>query len=366
MTEEVLTREAWRRNRGTYLGGSDVAAIMGLSPYRTAAEVWLEKVRAQEKIAAEDETPDPEMENRFTRWGQRQESVILDEYRDVTGYEVRRPGLQLFRHPEHPFIAGTIDAEATTEFGDLRTVEAKTTDAFYQARERVWGEAETDQVPDWFIPQAVQYMLVRAHLGYATQTDFAVLIGGNDWRLYHVAFDERLADEMIEIQKWFWRLIIDRVPPPVDFTAKNAVNIQRRIYDKIVGETRVLTDPAEQRHALNLIFVRDSAHQLEEAAKKKKDAAVAELLGIAGNYGRVEIPVEGQKKPVAIVRRPKNGYHVDEYDVEPSVTLTYEPYQLKKRKEVFDAIIKEEGAIASPEEITRQAKALGAGISEDS
>jgi len=337
---ESLTYEEWRRNRGTYIGGSDVAAIMSLSPYRTIGEVWLEKVRAQEKLELGDETMDPEMQTRFTRWGTRLEKVIIAEYAEVTGFEVTAPGMQLVRHPEFPFIGGTKDAEATTPFGDRIIVEGKCTDAFYQAREKVWGEAGTDEVPQWYVPQGMQYLIVEQ---IETRVDFAVLIGGNDFRLYHVQYDRELAEQMIELQVWFWGLVTRREAPPMDFSAKNATKLQRRIYDKIVGETLVLSDPAQQQHALSLIAGRDEAHKFAEAFTARKDAATAELLALAGNYGRVEIPVDvgGKTKTIAINRKPKAGYEVAAFSVEPSITLSFEPYHLKKREEIFNAIREE-------------------------
>lgn len=347
---EALTYDEWRRNRGTYIGGSDVAAIMGISPYKNIGEVWLEKVRARERLDAGDESDtDPEMESRFTRWGRRWESVVLEEYADIAEVkELRRPGLRLFRHPDFPFIGGTIDGEATTNFGDLITVEAKTTDAFFQSREKVWGAQGTDEVPPWYVPQVVQYMLVRAHLGYDTRTDIPVLIGGNDFRIYQVSYDRDLAAQMIEVQVWFWDLVVKRKAPPMDFSDAGATKLQRRIYDKIIGETLVVTDESQRSRILSLVALRDYAHEQgkhwagEDGQGGIKGAATAELLSIIGDKARLEIPLEGQKRPFAINRKPKAGYTVASFDVAPSVTMSFEPYHLQKRKELFNALEVEE------------------------
>ena len=346
---EPLDYETWRRNRGTYIGGSDVAAIMGLSPYRNIGEIWLEKVRAQEKLELGDESIDPETQTRFTRWGTRLEKVIIAEYAEVNPtYKVIAPGMQLVRHPEFPFIGGTKDAEATTEFGDRIIVEGKSTDAFYQAREKVWGEAGTDEVPQWFVPQGMQYLIVER---LETRCDFAVLIGGNDFRLYHVQYDRELAEQMIELQVWFWGLVTRREAPPMDFSARNATKLQRRIYDKIVGETMVITEPAQQRRALRLIAARDYA---SEQGKKwigdKGDGGVkgkctAELLAMAGNASRMEIPVEigGKMKTVALNRKMQTGFEVPARWQDPMVKTTFDPYKASGRKKIFDALREERG-----------------------
>jgi putative phage-type endonuclease len=352
---EALDYETWRRNRGTYCGGSDVAAIMGLSPYRNIGEVWLEKVRAQEKLELGDESIDPEMQNRFTRWGTRLEKVIIAEYAEVTGFKVTAPGMQLVRHPEFPFIGGTVDAEAETPFEDRIIVEGKCTDAFYQSRERVWGQAGTDEVPEWFVPQGMQYLIVKQ---LETRCDFAVLIGGNDFRLYHVQYDRELAEQMIELQIWFWGLVTRREAPPMDFSAKNATKLQKRIYDKIVGETLVITDPAQQQRMLRLIAMRDYA---SEQGKKwigdkgdggVKGACTAELLAMAGNAGRMEVPVEvgGKMKTVALNRKMQIGYDVPARWQDPIVKTTFEPYSADARRKIFDALREEKGEDYAKEE----------------
>jgi predicted phage-related endonuclease len=345
---EALTYEEWRKNRGTYIGGSDLAAILGIHPYRDIGTVWIEKVRAQERLEQEDETIDPEIETRFSRWGKRQERVIIEEYADVTGFKVETPGLQVFRHPEYPFIGGTIDGDAETPFGDHIVVEAKSRDAFAEARARkegisgtYWGDEGTDQVPEWFVPQGMQYMMVR---GYETRCDYPVLIGGNNWKLYHVEYDRELAAQLIDVQIWFWGLVTRREAPPMDFSAAGATKLQKRIHDKIIGETRVVTEEREAKRILQLIALRDYAHEQglkwvgDDNHPGIKGECTAELLSIIGDNARLEIPIPGQKRPIAINRKPKAGYTNPEYYVQPSITMSFEPYHLKKRKELFSEI----------------------------
>lgn len=346
---EPLDYQSWRRNRGTYIGGSDIAAILGVSPFRTVGEVWVEKVKAQEKLELGDETIDPEIENRFTRWGKLQEGIILQEYGAVTGYEVRAPGLHLWRHPDFPFIAGTIDGEATTDFKDLITVEVKTRDAFAEARAKrdgeigtFWGEPGTDEVPRWYAVQVMQYMIVRAHLGYDTRADLVPLIGGNDFKIYQVQYDREFAEQMVELQIWFWGLVSRREAPPLDFAAKGATKLQRRIHDKIVGETVKV----QKNHRLRadgptvtqLFQIHYSAHVEKERQEAIEEAALAELTAIAGDSPRLE--VEGTK--LAINRKANPGHIVPGYVVPPFMAVKLEPYQYKARKKVLDAISEED------------------------
>lgn len=39
----MLINQDFTHDRTKYLGGSDIGAILGLSPYKTPLDVWLEK-----------------------------------------------------------------------------------------------------------------------------------------------------------------------------------------------------------------------------------------------------------------------------------------------------------------------------------
>lgn len=356
---EPLTRDQWLLQRGSFVGASEIAAVLGISPHMDIGNLWLSKVKAMERLeSAEDATLDYDTENHFLLFGRLMEPVILGVYAEQTGFEVHRPGLQIFRHPEYPFIAATLDAYAITEFGDKRTAEAKNVDAFSEWRAKQWGEEGTDEVPPHYAVQGIQQMLVREHEGFGTVCDFPVLFGGNTFKIYSVQYDRELAAQIIELAGWFWGLVTRREAPPMDFSAKNATKLQKRIYDKIVGETLVITDPAQQRRALSLIAARDHAHEQgkywigEKGEGGVKGKATAELLALAGNYGRVEIPVDvgGKRKVFAINRKQQAGHVVPEYTVPPFIKTTFEPYQLKKREELFNAIIEEDPEALEPQQ----------------
>jgi predicted phage-related endonuclease len=367
---DQLTRDQWLRERSTFVGASEVAAIMNLpGAYANIGELWLSKVKAQEQLGGEEEDAaivDPETAAKFDRKsiGLVLEPAILTLY-ELRNPElkVRRNGLQIWRHPEYPFIGATLDAEAVSEFGDKRTVEAKNVSAFVR---KEWGDEGSDEVPAIFAAQGVQQMLVREHLGYDTFCDFAAFFGGNDLKIFPVAYDRELAAQIIELVGWFWGLVQRRKAPPMNYGWKDATKLQKRIYDKIVGEKLVITEPAQQAHILDLIARRDRAHAEglywvgDERHPGVKGECTAELLAIAGNYGRVEIPIEidGNVKTIAMNRRQKAGYEVAAFSVEPTITLTFEPFKIDKRQELLNEVIEAkqieqfgppEGAIAAEE-----------------
>lgn len=182
-------RLEWLKNRQTGIGGSDVAAILGLSKWKTPLDVYNAKI-AENPV---------EESNASIEWGNRLEPVIRQKYADVTGIPVTIPNTT-FRHPEHPFMIANVDGLLP----DGSVLEIKT------ARSGAdWGEEGTDEIPEYYLTQVQHYMAVTG----AKMCDVAVLIGASDFRIYHVDFDPEIAAMLIEEEKAFWQRVIDRNPP---------------------------------------------------------------------------------------------------------------------------------------------------------
>ena len=166
------------------MGGSDVAAIMGISSYQSAYELYLSK-RCTDPIEAEEQTE-------FQFWGDRLEPVIRDEFAKRNGVVVSQPPVKM--HPDHPFLAANVDGyiEETGEILEIKTANSFTA--------HMWGEEGTDQIPQHYLYQVAHYCAVfdapRAHI--------AVLIGGNTYREYIYERDLVLESTLIEACKSFW------------------------------------------------------------------------------------------------------------------------------------------------------------------
>ena len=89
-----MPKAEWLRLRRNGIGGSDAAAIMGLSPWRTAMDVWLEKTG---EFTRDDE------ENEQMYWGTVLEAVVAEEFTRRTGLKTRRRNaiLQSRKYPFH-------------------------------------------------------------------------------------------------------------------------------------------------------------------------------------------------------------------------------------------------------------------------
>jgi putative phage-type endonuclease len=191
MSTTEMTRESWLERRRAGIGGSDVAALLGLSRWRTPLDVFLDKTGQAEP------TPD----NEPMLWGRLLEPLVIAEFSRRNGITV--DGLTgVLEHPEHPWMLASLDGWAP----DLRAVvEAKT------ARTADgWGEPGSDEIPAYYQTQVAHYMAVTG----AQMAFIPVLIGASDFRTYQVERDEDFIADLVEAERAFWHdHVLANVPP---------------------------------------------------------------------------------------------------------------------------------------------------------
>lgn len=189
------TREAWLARRRRGIGGSDIAAILGRSRWRTATQVYQDKRGEGE----------PQAETLAMRRGRALEPLVLEAYCEETGRTLMTLDSQEIRHATLSWAIGTLDAMTT----DGRPVEAKTADY-----SRGWGEPGTDQIPEDYLLQVQWYMAVAAsHWAQPMpEADVPVLIVSK-LRIYVVRADAELHQIMFEAGARFWDCVQRGQPP---------------------------------------------------------------------------------------------------------------------------------------------------------
>ena len=195
-----MDRETWLAERRKGIGSSDAAAIAGLAPegWGSALSVYLDKLGQL-----------PERTTEPMRWGTRLEPAIAAAYQEETGVEISQPAPLIVRHPEHSWMLASPDRLAAD-----RIVELKTCSAFHAEQ---WGEPGTDEVPEHYLVQ-VQHQLAVTGMDLA---DVAVLIGGQDFRVYTLFRSEALISRLLEIEAAFWERVQQRQPPEPDWSHPN-------------------------------------------------------------------------------------------------------------------------------------------------
>jgi len=236
-----MEQAKWLEERRKGIGGSDIAAIMGLSPFKTAYQVYREKRKEVEDWQG----------NELTDWGKRMEPAIRQWYSDKTGRDVRLPD-KIMYHPQHPFMLASLDGFTD----DGRVVEIKT------ARSgKNWGEPETNQIPDYYAVQVHHYMTIT---GFQV-ADIPVSIAGSSPSLYIVEADKEISEMIIEACAKFWERVQSGNPPdPVTYADAVARYGKSNAEGSVIASEGALAGVAELKH---LIAQRKELEAVEEDVK---------------------------------------------------------------------------------------------------
>ena len=211
-----LSRQDWLALRQSGIGGSDIAAILGVSPYATAYDVYQSKTQP---LSDEDM-------NEFAYWGTVLEDTVAREFSKRSGLKIQNVNY-LMRHPTHRFAIANIDRAVVNRdvSGNVRFKDGKlTTDQIVEiktASEYVgknWGNEDSDEVPDQYQCQAQWYMGVTG----VDVCHMAVLIGGNKYRQYRIERNQDLIDVLFETAHDFWHNNVLAGVEPDATTLQNA------------------------------------------------------------------------------------------------------------------------------------------------
>lgn len=185
----------WDAERTTRLGGSEIAAVLGLSPWASEYSLWWRKAG---KLAPIPDRPE-------LRWGRLLEPAVAKVWAEHhpdrrmlrTGTWVHHRRDWQLANPDRLVIGG----------GGYELLEIKTAHDDFG-----WGQPGTDAVPPYYLTQARWYLSVFG----AKRCYFAVLFGGTDYQEYVVEQDPD--DEALLLDKG-WTFIASlrhNTPPPID------------------------------------------------------------------------------------------------------------------------------------------------------
>lgn len=246
------TREEWLSIRRKGIGGSDMAAVLGVSKYGNALTVWEDKRGEREPVE----------ENEFMYWGNVLEEVVAQEFSKRTGWKVRNNNYTL-QSIEYPYLLANIDRDIV---GVDAGLECKTASAY---KESEW---EGDKVPDNYYVQCQHYMAVTGKASWW----IACLVGGNRFFYKEIPRDEDLIKTIIEEGKAFWQMVIDGTKPAVDGSDESS-NALKRWYPAANDRTIELGESAKY-----YISEYQKAKEEEAAATARKKEAQNVLCSMLG------------------------------------------------------------------------------------
>ena len=242
-----LPRQQWLEVRKKGTGSSDAAAAVGLCPYKSQLELWMEKTGRT--VRQEEPGQDSPM-----YWGTLLEPYVATAYTERTGNKVRRLNAVL-QHPTYSYMLANIDREVVGR-KDVQILECKTAGEFGS---RLWR----DGVPE-YVQLQVQHQLAVTGKQAA---DVAVLLCGQKLELHRIERDEDLIGRLIVLEARFWEHVTQDVPPSAD-GSESAARALRNLYPG----TDTTIDLTEDRQLCSdfqsLVALRDEIAELKSELRQ--------------------------------------------------------------------------------------------------
>lgn len=196
-----LSREEWLEFRRKGIGGSDAAAVLGISPFRTGVDLYYDKLGLP-------------VEDNEGNWVAMEVGTLLEDlvariFAKKTGLKVC-PMPAMFQHPDHPWMLADIDRLVTLPDGSTAILECKTTN--YNARDK-WEYDGKPIVPPYYEAQGKHYMAVL-DLDYVY---YCCFYGNNEDEVIirRIDRDKDYESELIALEENFWiNHVQAKVPPP--------------------------------------------------------------------------------------------------------------------------------------------------------
>lgn len=225
-------------NRFSYIGGSDIAAIMGMSRWKTPLKLWCEKTQ---KLPAPDLSGVEAVE-----LGTDLEEFVAQKFSQKTGKSVRRSP-KVYQHKEYPYMVAHVDRLVT---GTDELLECKTASFFKK------DEWQNDDIPQEYILQVMWYLGITGRkVGH-----IAVLIGGQSFKYKQIEFDSELFESMVAAAKDFWEKVQNDIPPAVmaddDETLKELYGQSNDFYIELF--------PEDEKTAETVIALEEKIAYLQE------------------------------------------------------------------------------------------------------
>jgi putative phage-type endonuclease len=251
-------RDAWLAARRLGIGASEIAAVLGISPWESPFSLYWRKVEGWEV----EETAQME-------WGTRLEPAIAAAYADrhpddlvILGVLVEGPEPWMLATPDRLIAVPTPEELRCMRYPDdvevpptvVGVLELKTAHSAHDG----WGESGTAEIPVHYRAQ-VQWQMLVCDVEWAV---VAVLIGGSDYREYPVLRDERDLRVMVEAGRRFMARIEAGDPPTLDDHEATLSTLVRLHPD--MDDDTVEVDEAAAAGYLRAVRTRKLAERLED------------------------------------------------------------------------------------------------------
>jgi putative phage-type endonuclease len=253
------TREEWLKARNDGIGGSEAAAVMGVSPFESALSLFSRKLGLMPEI----------QDNERMYWGRHLEEAIAADYERRTGRVLTDPGpYTIYRHETFPHMFCTPD----------RIIEANPPGILQIKTARPGAKTEfMEQVPVHYQVQ-LQHEMICCGVSWGA---FAVFFGDYDHLYFDVDFHGRFAQVLITQEQSFWSKVKMGVPPIADDSYASRIALQS-LYKEEEDEVKALAGDLINAH-MSLEDAKQAKTEAERTIRQHQNA-ICEAIGDAA-YG---------------------------------------------------------------------------------
>lgn len=263
----------WLLARTHGIGGSDVGAICGVSPFTSARQIYLNKTGQ----FPDSLKPGNAAQERM-KFGNLLEPVVAEEYARRTGANLVTVSCTL-HHKEHPWALANIDRLIVDDDGcPIGILECKTTGEY---NNDAW---ENGELLMSYIYQLNWYMWI---LGIEKGA-FACLVGGNKFYYYDVfRNDELLNDVIIPAAKSFW---FDNVMALKEPELQSAdTEFANAVYSSVVKNSEITLEDDTANDLASTVFeckikIKELEATMTEAQNRLKDRLKDHEIGYTKDF----------------------------------------------------------------------------------
>lgn len=292
-----------KENRHLYIGGSDIAAVLGKSRYKTPYRLWCEKTGLIENKIQNLEA---------VEMGTKLEQFVAELFAGKTNKTVRRAP-KGYQHPDYPYMVAHVDRLIT---GSDELLECKTCSA-YKLDE--WQNA----IPQEYVLQVMWYLGITGR----KRGWIACLIGGQKFDYKVIEFDPELFDIMVDKAKEFWDMVQNNIAPlimPDD--DETLAEIHPKHTDDLI-DAQEFNERAAYLQELKMH--RDEINKEIKEIETELKAKIGDNLGILTDKYQITWKNQNSRK-LDTDRLKEEIKNIDDY----YMTSTYRVLRIKNRKDI--------------------------------
>lgn len=288
-----MSRDEWLKARRLGIGGSDAAAVAGISRYRSPIDVFLDKTG--------DDLTEKE-DNLQMKVGRGLEAFVAELWEEETGKKCARRNA-ILQHDDYDWMLANIDRWVVGENAGL---EIKTGSSY------VKDQWEGGKIPPEYELQCHHYMAVTG----ADRWYIACLIGNHDFVTRIIERDEETINYLIEVERIFWEYNVQGNHMPAPDGSDASAKALKMVYPE-----------AEEGTTVDLDFLAGDLDRLIEVKamiKKLKDEESGLEQTIEGHMGEAETAWIGPK--VVTWKNRAGRVTVDTKALQAAEPLIYQKY----------------------------------------